>query len=575
MNRKAYSVLFSCLLATTFFHEYNARGLIPPVPAWVKGNGPVYLERIREKRNTNDSPLTLSSPAENLLVVLNATAAVALVIDINVNLFVLLDGNSGSGVCVNKDGSKGAHIPGGLWNSADGTLDDFLISIGADLSGLLTIAGSITFTLETVTIEVLEVVTSLVICLVDILDVELLADVTLALVLVISIVAAVLDLLAGPLEGLLVLVVGVIELAVDICGLLNILQGLASVLVLVAGTLLKALAAGVLLELGVIIGAVDGLVCLVNLILQLGAHLNLSPLAGLLGNAQSLCLLIGQLGGNVSVGLSGLFLVIGNLLALIAGSIQIDVFILVLIQFVALGSQNGSSNLLGELHAELTLLLNACGKVNATGVLGGLVTIVEALLNGTLAIGGIVISVVIEVLLKGIVGPVSGLLGVVVEVLILITSVVSTALCIPQLLLILICLLDSPLGIQLLLYLGINLGRGPCICKLLSEVLSNLGGVIGLLLGGNLFGVLVGLPVIGNIVNALDVAVRVRGKISLKILLNASNVVTILIRGLLQLVTGIYIGVRAAVVTQAKQLKERCTSAAVFVHVALIVSISV
>lgn len=66
---------------------------------------------------------------------------------------------------------------------------------------------------------------------------------------------------------------------------------------------------GLKLKLELILAASSGAEVLANILLQLGAVIDIAILASILNNAESLFKLIAQLGGNAVVGINGVFVV--------------------------------------------------------------------------------------------------------------------------------------------------------------------------------------------------------------------------------------------------------------------------
>ncbi|MDN4163609.1 hypothetical protein, partial [Nocardioides abyssi] len=206
-----------------------------------------------------------------------------------------------------------------------------------------------------------------------------------------------------------------------------------------SGSLTALIEAGVVFDLIVILGASNGLEVLIDIILQIGAVIDIgAALGGILNNAESLFRLIAQLGGNVSYGISGVFLIVADIVALINGNATVEVVINAIIQYVAYSSILVTADFTVALNETLKGFLSVVKRINASSSLSGLVSIVEKLIEGKLVIGGVNISVIINKLIVGVVSGGSSLLEVVVYVVLQLKAVVDVSLLITYLAILLI-----------------------------------------------------------------------------------------------------------------------------------------
>ncbi|MDO3398188.1 hypothetical protein QWJ41_20920, partial [Nocardioides sp. SOB44] len=113
---------------------------------------------------------------------------------------------------------------------------------------------------------------------------------------------------------------------------------------------------------------------------------------GILNNAESLFILIAQLGGNVSYGISGVVLIVADIVALINGNATVEVVINAIIQYVAYSSILVTADFTVALNETLKGFLSVVKRINASSSLSGLVSIVQKLIEGKLVIGGVNIS---------------------------------------------------------------------------------------------------------------------------------------------------------------------------------------
>ncbi|CAG9770428.1 unnamed protein product [Ceutorhynchus assimilis] len=585
MNQKAYSVLFCALLASTFVHELRAKG-VAPVSSRLEAFERSAPKEICELKCSFNETVTISSGltivvVEEVLVIANLSSSVALLIDVSAQIVVLLDGTTGAGIAIDLTTQTGVHIESGLWVKSKVTIDVFIKSLKGGLSAILKITGAIKFSLKSASAKILKLVNQIIVKLIADIDAQLVQDASFGLKLIIAISSQLIGLLKGSLKGLLKVIGSVaIKLTNDLAGLLNALDGLASIVVKVAGNLTALLEAGVVLNLSLILSASTGLEVLINILLQIGAVINIGEkLGAILNDPESLFKLLAQLGGNTAIGISGALLVVADIIALINGHQTIEQVISIIIQFISVSVHKTTQDLGIVLKATLEGLLEVLSHLKATAGLKALITTIQALIDGTLVIGGVNISTILAKLLAPLHTSSSSPLEVVIWIVLQLKGIVQISLLIPYILLVLIVKLNSALGLQQLIALGIKINAdiSSAAGGILKSLLKNVLSIITGLLTGRFYDVLIKLPGIGTIIKALDAALSAatKGEFSLKALLNGSTSVKDLIKGLLQVVTGIHLGCSSAILAQIKAILEVTGSASACVHVNVTTSITV
>ncbi|XP_050301313.1 uncharacterized protein LOC126739601 [Anthonomus grandis grandis] len=581
MNQKVYSILFCALFASTFVHELRAKG-IGPVSSHrldvfrerAASNQVCELQCHFESNVTVNAGLTLEV-VEDVLVVANTSAHVAILINATAQIVVLLNGTSGAGVAIDLSAQTGVYIKTGLWVSANGSLESWIVSLTGGLKAIFSISGGTTFNLKKISKTIYQVINQIVGKLVLHISAQLEDDIEAGLTLVLTISKGLVGLLNGSLKGLLELVGKLtIHLTNDLAGLLNTLQGVGQVIVKLVGSLSVLIEKGVKLNLELILGASSGLEILIALVLEIGISIDISQSLGeLLNDAGSFFKLIAQLGGNVSVGLNGLFSIVSGIISLVNNNATLEVVISDLIQFVAYSSQEINVDLSAQLSALLSGLVSVIEKLNLTTTLSGLVKTLKALIAGTLTIGGVNISVIIKKLLTGALKGSSTLLQVIVYVVLQLQAAIEVSKLIPSLLLVLLLKLNSSIGVRQLILIGIKVEQQGLAS--LKKALSGAVSLIWSLLTGNFFNVLKQIPVIGVVLSALVSALAsVNSSLSLQSLLSGAANVRKLILGFIQIITGISLGVSSSIISQVKTLLEASSSISGCVKVSLSVCIS-
>ncbi|KAL1516580.1 hypothetical protein ABEB36_000477 [Hypothenemus hampei] len=446
------------------------------------------------------------------------------------------------------------------------------------LSVLLTLSGGVAFSVAIASTAILQAVNNVIVHLVWGIQMHLLLNLRQGLDLVITVATQIIALLKGKLQGLLGLLGTLIHIIVmDLVGIVNLLIGLNTVIVITFGNLKTAIEK-VNLDLVAILSAPNGFVALINLLLQICLEIDVGvALGGILNNITHVFLLTSQFGGHSLMGniINGHLHFMASLCSLIDGQISLEVFISILIQFVAHINVKGSSGASTELNNTLSIVLQAVSHLNLnnTSSLTGFVNIINSLISGTCVYGGVNISLIISKLLSGVT---SGLQKI-VDVILVLQVIVAVSILIPSVALVLILKLASGIGIAQLINLGLLVTT---LANILSGLLTGLVNIVSIvlqLLLGNFYDVLIKISYIGPIIIALNSAINVvaGNTINLRTLLNSSTLYQNLIKGCIQISSGISLGVSSTIITQVNSLLQLTGSLSLSIGLNLTASSSV
>ncbi|XP_050301603.1 uncharacterized protein LOC126739824 [Anthonomus grandis grandis] len=540
MNKQYISLLFSILLGSTYVHDLGAN--------YIRGSPLIKSEtHDRIRRDIQNPGLNLRVIA-GLLVITNSTANAALAVDVNANLFALLDGTSGSATCINLTTGKGIYLPEGVWKAKSGSLENVLKSLPKGLSSLLTRSGcTVVTSIESASKKVQQEVSSILAELLTLADADLIRDPSLGLGLVSDIVKDLIKVLKGGLNGLLKVIANDnISLSGDLAGITNILKGLDGISQILEKDLETLVKEGAKIRSQPVLGAANGLECLLNVILQLAPAVDFSPLGEKLKTLPDLCILIGQLGGNVSTGITGIFQILGQITSLPDDPIAIVTLLNCLIQFVTLSHPEDLHGLEDKLDGLLKNILDALKKLGVSDDLKNVKKLATDILKQNLIFEQCNLSRVIYDLINNLesLGP----LGLISKVVQLIKKITPPNQLLPNLLLILIIKLNSPIGTQQLIDLDIPINidlsqikDGKSLKSILDKIPDLRNRIES---AGSLYDALNGLPVIKDIIKALNSAINLLGdsSLNLKKLLGSNGIVEGVIKAILQVISEVDLG---------------------------------
>ncbi|CAG9770425.1 unnamed protein product [Ceutorhynchus assimilis] len=587
MNSRIFSVIVSCLLSSNFFIGFGQSGLVERSLA-AQSFGPsrlvpgVGLSRLvpsagqtRLVKRGSEPTLDLTlSVLNDILIIRNTTSNRAILIDTEQDVILLLDGGESSGIVISQKRNKGNLIPDGLWDADQQSLTEYLSSIDNDISTLLNRPSGTDCSIPRVHISILTEIKNIVVDLVVSIVPELEQRPELALELVLSVATGIDTLLEGSLKGILAAVGDQqIQLSIDISGVLNVLQGVDTLNGYLDETAQDVITRNGKIDIGNLLGARDGLAALSDTLRVLSEIDDLSALNDLLGNPESLAKLIAQFGGNSNVGITGVFRVVGEILAYANGNSKLERVISILIQVVAESSEVVKDDLSSHLRNSLSNLLETLKQIRCTETLNGLVTIVQDLLKEQLVVDGVNISDIISTILAGVIVPKEKLLGVIVTVLQSLSPIVDPSQSIPKLLFVLIVQLDSATGIRNLISLGLDLGRPGCICSLLEAALEAIEKLIDEL-SEDLYAASCELPIISNIILVLEAVLEIEN-LNLKELLLSASETQELIVGVFQLVSEVELGVAVIQLEAVTEILSWCNGLATLVAIDVTVTIVV
>ncbi|KAJ8964302.1 hypothetical protein NQ314_005002 [Rhamnusium bicolor] len=471
----------------------------------------------------------------SLVGVVNVTAKAAFVLDIKANLVAVFNGSSGAVIVVNFQTGSGVYIAAGqsssLWLSAHESFEVYFNTL-TSLQVIIDLKVGISFDKSSVSSAILEALGNLLIHLVSQLKLEIQGNIN-ALTILLKISSSLSVLLNGTLQGILKLLgKGLISIHGDLVWLVSVFEGLALFLAHVNGGLAALIKAGVEIDLPLLLRATNGIEFLVNLLLAIVARIDLSILSGLLNSVEKLLSVIVKLGGNVSVGVTGLIKVVAEIVALIHDHLELDVLIHSLLEFLVSKSTNVDISIYIE---GLLKVIEIQAKNYSSSSLSAFISFVQNLHNGKLVIAGIDISEIINLLIKG---AVNGIIELVVVILLRLSVVVEAVVAIPSLLLHLLQLVNSTAGIHLLqqaipdISIDINISiHGNIVQQIFKGV--NIKTIISLIAKGfNIEAVLKALPVLGQIYSAVYSAVHAAsgGSLSLAKIFKENGAASIIIK---------------------------------------------
>lgn len=476
----------------------------------------------------------IGNETTQLVGVVNITASVGIIIDISNSLVVLLNGTTGALVVVNITSQTGIYIAAGLttkgWISANISFENYFKSL-TSLVFLFNLNVGVTFTLSNVSNAVLQVIANLLISLSASIAIRLQGSVTAALTILIEISSTIIVLFRGSLKGLLIFAgAGAFKIYGDLVLLVAVLKGIAVFFGKISGGLAYLIQQDVKFKLSLLLAAANGIELLINLLLAIVVSIDLSVILGsALGSVEGLLSLIVQLGGNASIGVTGVIRVVYGIVAYINGNVNLLTAIGFLFEFAANRNISGTGKI--DISIYFSALLEVITIQNSTYPgstgLAGFETIIVQLIKGTLVVGGVNISAIIEILIALSIGAVN----LIVRVLLSLKAVISIGVSIATLILYILISLTTSAGTVLVgLVFGISfslsqLGNG--VASVLYKALTgafNIVTIASLLLGG-IDGVLKSIPVVGTIYASLSAALSAEsnGSVSISVVLSASS----------------------------------------------------
>lgn len=488
----------------------------------------------------------------------NITANVALIIDVNARLIGLFNGSSGDVVVWNITSQTGIYITGRQtnrgWLSANISFEAYFESL-TSLSFFFQLNVGTRFTARNVTNSVLRIIGNLLGSLSASIAIQIRQNLKVALTILIDIGVSITTLLHGELKGLLKFAEsGLIILQGDILWLVNVFKGLGAFFGRIAGGLAYLIEKDIEFKLSILFAAANGVELLINLLLAIVARIDLSViLKDTLNSVETVISLIVQLGGGVSNGVTGVFKIIGGIIGLVNGSVKIEVVIGYLFEFAATRNASGSGEI--DISVYFSSLLEVISIQNSTHSntegLSGFVSFVGQLVNGTLVVSGVNISQIIS----SLTAVVQNSIQLIISILVLIGSVVNIVVSIPALILYIIQQLSTLAGSILVKAVFPNVKINISSSSsggVLSQILHGLklSDIIRFLLGG-INNLLKNLPIIGDIYVAISAALKkaTNGKFDLQKILSSSGAKEI-VNAIIGFIKGIFTGgVTSQVVT--------------------------
>ncbi|KAL3275584.1 hypothetical protein HHI36_020339 [Cryptolaemus montrouzieri] len=548
MNKQFLSVLFCALICSTLGHEFlRAHELthkakqhhsrshfrvnddnekcsyVCPIP---KPSGP----------DNSDTDVRLIIIKEiSVVAVVNITANVAIAVDLQENLAVLFNGNTGVTILIDLKAETGIYLAEGssdkLWLSTKISFNEYLLNLGS-LKNIKDFPGGKPFQIKScskeIVIKIGIVLSSLGSDLAERVKVN--AQAALSIVVVIG------KVLVGTLGGALSIILKkeqATELIIQggLVKLVTLLKGLVEFSKKIEGGLEALIVADVEFKLGLVLAADSGLEILVALLSQVASKVDLSKvLAPILKSPEALLEAVVSLQQGLYTGLAGVEAVIFNTLQLVSKKISITVFIDVILQVSASGGAVSKERFAQVLSLVISFIQSqddsfksSCQKIT---------NFLNDLKDGKLVVGGVDISAILNVVIEAA-GKVT--LDLVTQILVKLTAVVGLTVALANLYLRLVFFIVSGQGLVYVLNLipSLNLNidfssNKSIIAQLLSSV--QVSKIITSILTLDIIGVISKLPVLGDIFNAVGTALKACGKTEndLKSAVKGSNIVGVL-----------------------------------------------
>ncbi|XP_018573960.1 uncharacterized protein LOC108912997 [Anoplophora glabripennis] len=543
MKAQVTSILLCALLCSTLGHEYlSAKRLAPEAKSGYRSGLAHFQDRAASSEqcewiceggddggNSTGGLKIIVNETTSLVGIVNITAEVALIIDINANLVGLFNGTSGAVVIINIQTGVGVYIAAGqcskLWISSKESFEVFFRSL-TSLQVFIDQKVGTTFKVSSASSVIVEVIAQLLIKLSSRIATEIQGNDKVSITILVKITTSIITSLRGSLKGILKLFGhGLISLHGDLIWLANVFEGLALFVSKITGGLTALIKAGVQLDIALLLRATNGLEILINLLLAIVVRVDLSIVAGILNSVEVLIQVIVKLGGDVSTGVTGVWKIIYQIISLRNNSIKIDVLIATLIEYAV--EERSSVDLSIYIKGLLEVIRIQESRHSSTSV-KAFITFVQNLQKGKLVIGGIDISGIITILLKGAVG---GVLLLVITILLRLTVIVKAVESILSILLYLLRLLNSRAGLHILQQIipGLSIkvsasGNFNIFVEIFRSV--NVLTITRLIASGfDLNVVLTSVPVLGQIYKAVSSAVSSasNGSLSLKVIIKSSG----------------------------------------------------
>ncbi|MDE8499379.1 hypothetical protein, partial [Staphylococcus aureus] len=554
MNQKAYSILFCALLASTFVTELRAKGL-----DYAHHNRHKLSQdrtEIREQKQCSwvcrgaqgGSLKFIVNVNANLVAIFDFEFNVAIVFDISSNYVAVFNGNTGIVIAINLSTSIAfyitAEISGSVWSSSKVSFESFFTSLS--LSVFFSISGAVQFEVKKASSEVQQALGVILEKLVFGIEI----DVSESFTLLLSISVSYIEVFKTSLKGGLVLFGnGAISLYGNLSGFLQTLISFSNIVVLVGGVQVL-ISAGINFNFNVLFSASFGSQFLVNVIQQISVNINISEkFSGTLNKAEYFFALLAQSGGSGSGNITGIYKIASSIIGLIDKSANASITKVIdyLVQY-SISSNTDVAGFYSSLDGFVSVFE---ANANLKASFSGLISIVEALKSKSFVYKGVNISAIIELLIESASKDSSYSLVLVVSVLLQLKAIISESESCSYLLFVLIVYSNTAAGLSILKKLNIAI-------KVSSGVKNNLlislfsGFNIVAFLFGNFYSAISG-SAIGGIAVAVSKAVKVSssGKLEFSKLLNASTNVVNLIKGAIQTVTGLSLGVSTSVKQQA------------------------
>ncbi|XP_066250159.1 streptococcal hemagglutinin-like [Euwallacea similis] len=575
MNQKAaYSVLFCALLASTFVHELQAKGV---APVSSRHHHKELLSRASSSQTCeltctwtqNVSGLNITVEViNNLLVVANYSANAALVLDAAAQIVLVLNGTSGAGVAINISKQIGVSFTSGLWVGGSAELNTFITgSLSAGLGALWNLSGAVSFKVANITNAQLTIIARIISSLIANVATQVNASLKVALELLLSIATQLIAVITGKLSGILTLIaVAKIKLLTDLSGLLLALLTLQQLVVAAAGTLSGLLALGVALKLEAILGARNGILAFANVLLQLGAVASVAAsLGAFLSSATTLLIILRGLGGGLSAGVNGIIAVAASVAELANNTGSLELVITKVIQ-VSIGNSIEAS-LSEEFKASISAVLSAVNQISASSSLSVVVQVITKLQSNSLTIGGVNLSAIITGLLAIYVGASVTLISSIVAVVMLLKAIKSEYLLGVYLILVLFAKLSIQAGIQELIALGIAISLSFNLLSVLSASLT----VIWSLITGQILAALQAISGIGVVVNSIVSAWAGGAAAFASLLIQGRS----LIVAWFQLTSGVGLGASSSALASVTSITQIATNVTHYTSLSYTASVSV
>ncbi|XP_030746827.1 uncharacterized protein LOC115875497 [Sitophilus oryzae] len=444
MNQKAYSILFCALLASTFYHEIKAKGVVPHHHGISKAKDRLLpsVETCSIQCTFNNTGLeVIVNVNTSIIIVVNTTSNNAIGIDFKANIVAILNGNNGQALFINLitkayiwfDGSAGVTA----WLKSSVSLEVYIQkSFSVAFQSSVGVKGN----LSTITSAILELVF---VIIVSVEGASIGSNATDALNAVIAASVQIVAYLSGSgvLSGILVLFAsGAISVGGGIVFIAYVFVGIAKVVSVIGGGIQVLISKSISLNFEVLFSQASGIVKFVQIVLSLSAVVSVTALQSI--TVRQFLEIIVALGGFSSSGTNGVFLIL--YLYVNVTQDNLAVFIVWLLRFSA------SKSVAISLESDLAIFVELQSRVNISSAISTFVSSVSN--SSSISIDGTVYKNIVSILTAQ-----SGL-SLIVQVVAAVAASLSIAVVtlLIRLLIVLLVLLTTQAGVNLLIAAGIT-----------------------------------------------------------------------------------------------------------------------